>query len=146
VIVGATAIPFIGTTVESAVIVDTVVGAIKGARSGTALIVTLARFARATVGSIAATTGARDVGAIAAIPTFQLTAAILVVLAAPPAFIAATVQWAVVVVAVLSAGDRTFTVSATLAVVIASATKRDRGLSLGSFNATKRDQGRHGPA
>ena len=75
VIVGATTIPFESTAVERTVVVDTVVGAIEGTRGGTALVVTLARFAGATVIRIArtagTTTGARDIGAIATVPTFQ---------------------------------------------------------------------------
>jgi len=48
VIVRATAVPFVGTAVERTVVINTIVAAVEGTRGGTTLIVTLARFARAT--------------------------------------------------------------------------------------------------
>jgi hypothetical protein len=150
VIVGATTITFERTAVERTVVVHAVVGARESTGGGTALVVTLARFAGATVIRVALTAGARagarDVGAIAAIPAFQLTAAVLVILSAEPTFVAATIQWAIVVVAVVITGNRTGAVSPTLTAVVTGTTERDRALGGSAPSAHERDNGRQGPA
>jgi hypothetical protein len=146
VIVGATTITFESTAVERTVVVHTVVGAQESPGGGTALVVTLARFAGATVIGVARRAGARDIGAIATIPAFQLTAAVLVILSAEPTFVAATIQWAIVVVAVVITGNRTGAVSPTLTAVVTVTTERDRALGGSAPSAHERDNGRQGPA
>src|SRR3954468_8646996 len=66
------------------------------------------------------------------------------VLAAESAFVAAAIQRAIVVVAVVSAVHRTAAVRATLAFVIAGATERECGLGGSALSAHERDKGRNG--
>jgi hypothetical protein len=86
--------------------------------------------------------GDRDVSAIAAVPTFQLTAAVLVVLSAVSAFVATAIEWAIVGVAIVITVDRAPAVTSALAGVVTGTTKA--GLCPGR-QRSPRARARQGP-
>jgi hypothetical protein len=66
-----------------------------------------------------------------------MTAAVLVVLAAPTTFVATAIQRTVIVITVVSAEDRSSAVSATLVAVKAGTTEGNRPLSINTLRANK---------